>query len=658
LLAEGSVFPVSRKFLNTAIQHCLNFRHGGNTSISPLARILFVLSPAFPTAFLKSERKHRMLSQKRAADPAPDPVHAPGTAAERKAKYARLFRRFVLLTMLCSLVPLLLVGWGINMHYTRFAKERMLNFFQTQVEYHRKIIEAFLTEHISELQLVAQTQTLEFLSQQANLQRVFELLNRDVDSIEDLSVIDIQGRHLAYVGPYDLLSRNYAKEFWFKEVTAKGIYISDMFMGFRKVPHIIIAVMHTDGEQDWLLRVTINTEVFRSLVENVRIGKTGQVYLLNAEGVFQTSPRLSGAIMQKSSYPMEPYHEGLQIRTLDGLVDAQGKERPRQIACQAWLHNPRWLLVVKQDYAEAFDEVNHANRWTLVFVHVSALSILIVVVLIARHMINVIRKRDEEAERLNDQLLQAGKLASIGELSAGVAHEINNPLAIILTERQLMLDAGKQLSYSSPEFQEQFADSMNQIDLQVQRCKRITQNLLRFSRRTESVLETVDLNTFLQEVVELMDREARSCGVKFFMEPDLKLPPLLSDPSQLQQVFLNLITNAIDAHDGKPYGSVRIATLADPTRQQVQVTVADTGSGIRPEHLNRIFDPFFTTKAVGKGTGLGLSICYSIIKRLGGGIAVQSERGKGTQFTIELPFAPPKELRESITGHSGRTQSD
>ena len=597
-----------------------------------------------------------MFFQKGAADPAPDSSQASGPAAERKAKYARLFRKFVLLTMLCSLVPLLLVGWGINLHYTRFAKERMLNFFQTQVEYHRKIIEVFFKEHTSKLQLVAQTHTREFLTQQANLQRVFELLNRDVDSITDLGVIDHQGRHLAYVGPYDLLSRNYAKEFWFKEVTEKGIYISDMFMGFRKEPHFIIAVLHAGGEQNWILRATINTEVFRSLVENVRIGKTGQVYLLNAEGVFQTSPRVSGAIMEKSTYPMEPYHQGLQVRTLEGLIDAQGKERPRQIACQAWLPNPRWLLVVKQDYAEAFDDVNYANLWTLVFLHVSALSILIVVVLIARYMINVIRNRDEEAERLNEQLMQAGKLASIGELSAGVAHEINNPLAIILTERQLLLDAGKHLSPSSPEFQEQFEDSMNQIDLQVQRCKRITQNLLRFSRRTESLIETVDLNAFIQEVVELMDREARSSGVKFFTELDPELPPLLSDPSQLQQVFLNLITNAIDAHDGKPYGSVRITTLADPTRQQVQVTVADTGSGIRPEHLNRIFDPFFTTKSVGKGTGLGLSICYSIIKRLGGSIAVQSERGKGTQFSIGLPFTPPQELRESLAEHSAHTQ--
>jgi two-component system, NtrC family, sensor kinase len=264
-------------------------------------------------------------------------------------------------------------------------------------------------------------------------------------------------------------------------------------------------------------------------------------------------------------------------------------------------------------------------------------------------MITVIKRRDTEADRLNQQLLQAGKLASIGELSAGVAHEINNPLAIILTERQLMLDAARQTVITDAEFREQFDDSMNQIDIQVQRCKRITQNLLRFSRRTRSVIEKVDLNAFLREVIELMEREARTSGIKFFSELDAGLPPLLSDPSQLQQVFLNLITNAIDAHDGKPYGSIRITTAVDPVQKLAVVKVADAGAGIPSQNLSRIFDPFFTTKSVGKGTGLGLSICFSIVKRLGGSIAVQSEVGNGTEFTITLPFLPPRELQDSLT---------
>jgi two-component system NtrC family sensor kinase len=579
--------------------------------------------------------------------------HAPDIAAERRATYSRLFRKFIWLTLLCSVVPLLLVGWGINLHYTTFARERMLNSLETQVDYHRKLIERFLNEHTSKMQLMARTHDRDELLEPGALQTVFDLFNQDLWTLTDLSLIGEHGYHLAYVGPYDLWSRNYSKEFWFLQVMQKGIYISDMFMGFRKEPHFIIAVTHTTGGQKWILRATINPEVFRSLVENVRIGKTGEVYLLNDQGIYQTSPRLSGEIMGKSAYPMGPDHEGIQVRMLDDLKDSRGRNLPRQIACQTWLKNPNWLLVVQQEYSEAFADVNHANTWTLIFLHLSAASILVVSVLITRHMISVIKRRDTEADRLNDQLLQAGKLASIGELSAGVAHEINNPLAIILTERQLLLDAVKHAPISDPEFKEQFDDSMNQIDIQVQRCKRITQNLLRFSRRTESLIETVDLNGFIREVIDLMEREARTSGIKFFTELDPQLPPLLSDPSQLQQVLLNLITNAIDAHDGKPYGTIRVSTRADDQLQRVNLTVADTGSGIKAEHLRRIFDPFFTTKSVGKGTGLGLSICYSIIRRLGGNISVTSEVGKGTEFTIELPYRAPKELRESLAeGHT------
>jgi len=239
-------------------------------------------------------------------------------------------------------------------------------------------------------------------------------------------------------------------------------------------------------------------------------------------------------------------------------------------------------------------------------------------------------------------------MASLGELSAGVAHEINNPLAIILTERQILLDLLEQTRNLDEGFKKELTESLNQMDVQINRCKRITHNLLRFSRRTRSVIEKVDLNSFLEEVVELMEREARSSGIRFQTELDENLKPVLSDPSQLQQVFLNLITNAIDAHDGKPYGTVRISTQADDEHQKAHIVFADTGSGIPREILDKIFDPFFTTKAVGKGTGLGLSICYSIMQRLGGSISVKSQVGEGTEFTVTIPYQPSAQVQEGV----------
>jgi two-component system NtrC family sensor kinase len=557
---------------------------------------------------------------------------------KQKAYYSRLHRKFIVITVVCSLVPLLLVGWAINLHYSRFAKARMVDSFQTQVDYHKRIIELFLRRSTSKLILVAQTHSKNFLSEMNNLAHVFQIMNQEFGSITDLGLIDDAGRHVAYVGPYDLMDKVYIDQPWFKQVMEKGIYISDMFTGFRKVPHFIIAVTRVEQGEKWILRATVDTEAFRSLVENVRIGRTGEVYLLNEGGFYQTSPRASGKIMEKTDMPLELFHEGIKVRVTE--------KPPRQIMATTWLREPLWMLVVKQEYSEAFDEVNYANYATLIFLHLSALTILVVTILVTRHLIKVIRNRDREADHLAKQLMEAGKMASLGELSAGVAHEINNPLAIILTERQILLDQAEQNPSLDEQFKKDLKESLDQVDVQINRCKRITHNLLRFSRRTRSVIEEVNLNSFLGEMVELMEREARSSGIKFLKELDPNLKPVLSDPSQLQQVFLNLFTNAIDAHDGKPYGTIRIATRVDDRNQKVRITVADTGSGIPSESLSRIFDPFFTTKPVGRGTGLGLSICYSTIQRLGGTISVTSQVGEGTEFILDLPFNPPVELQE------------
>jgi two-component system NtrC family sensor kinase len=255
-------------------------------------------------------------------------------------------------------------------------------------------------------------------------------------------------------------------------------------------------------------------------------------------------------------------------------------------------------------------------------------------------MIRIIKKRDAEADNLNRQLLQAGKMASIGELSAGVAHEINNPMAIILTERQILLDYMEQSPEIGESFKEYVRNSLNQIDKQVHRCRDITQSLLKFSRRTKSVIETVNINRFLEEIIELMEREARADGIKFVTSFDQNLPPILSDPSQLQQMFLNIINNAIDAHEGKEFGTITIKSESVDSEEILKIVISDTGSGVEEEDLGKIFDPFFTTKPVGKGTGLGLSICYSIVEQMGGSITVNSETGKGTEFIISIPYKP------------------
>ncbi|BBO84074.1 two-component sensor histidine kinase [Desulfosarcina ovata subsp. sediminis] len=575
---------------------------------------------------------------------------------DRQARYRRLFYRFVLLTLVCSVVPLLLVGWGMNIKYNRFGEEQVMTEFRKEVQHHRKVIELFLEEQCDKLALMAATHSRQNFSRPGFLRSTFDLFNKEHWTLTDIGVIDDQGDHLAYVGPYDLLDKNYKDAHWFKMVMEKGLYISDMFMGFRREPHFIIAVRGNDEDGPWTLRATVDTEAFRSLVENVMIGRTGEVFLVNREGIYQTTPRYSGRIMEPAAIDVGEVHPGIRVRQEAADAGFNGERSVQQIVSTAWLETPQWMLVVRQDKDEAFGAENQANFSVLIFLHVTAATILVVTVLVTRYMLNLVKRKDAEADALNSQLMQTSKMASIGELSAGVAHEINNPLAIISTEREIVLDAYRRVDDMDAEFGVQLDDSLNQIDVQIKRCKRITHNLLRFSRRTQSVIDTVDINAFIGEVVDLMAREAKSSGISFLEELSPEVPPILSDLSQLQQVFLNLITNAIDAHENKQYGSISIRTDYLEPDGIVEIVVSDTGSGIPEEKLAKIFDPFFTTKPMGRGTGLGLSICYGIIQRLGGEISVKSVVNQGTDFTIRLPLRSPDAQPDSVHAYDQQVE--
>ncbi len=581
----------------------------------------------------------------------------------RSRSYPKLFRRFILVSVTCSVLPLLLVGWISYLYYSRFSTSRMADYFQRTVDYNRRIAESFLHERASDLKLVASTHSSKFLADSSNLREVFHALNRQGSYFTDLGVIGESGKHLAYVGPYDLMDKDYSGTFWFREVMAKGVFVSDMFMGYRNDPHFIIAVLSPKGGSPWILRATIYTEFLSSLVETASLGKTGEVFLVNREGVYQTSPRFKGKVMDKARLTMDAFTRdsgilisdsagGMHTFTPDsGIFNADLVKQismqhgSAQVIAYSWLKNPDWLLVVKQDFSEVFGDINHVNTAILVLLHLSILAILVVSIFTARFMIKAIKKRDLEADVLNRQLMQASKLASIGELASGVAHEINNPLAVILTESQVIRDLSEEAKDTDSEFHDQLALSLSQIDSQVQRCSHITQNLLRFSRRIAAVAQSVDLNSALKEVLGLLEKRANSAGVQVSVDFQENLPTVNADPFELEQVFLNLINNAIDAHEGKPQGSIHITTRLNKAGNQLIATVLDTGSGIPNKDLERIFDPFFTTKPVGKGTGLGLSISYSIIRHMGGRISVQSEVGKGTEFRVILPY-PMVEDRE------------
>ena len=240
-----------------------------------------------------------------------------------------------------------------------------------------------------------------------------------------------------------------------------------------------------------------------------------------------------------------------------------------------------------------------------------------------------VKQRTEELSAMQVRVAQSERLASLGMLAAGVAHEVNNPLGAILTLTALTLEDMKE---DDPN-----RGNLEEVVRQSTRCRDIVKGLLAFSRQSKTDKELVDVNKIIEETLALVAKQAQFFNVNVICNCDPELPAVMADRSQLQQVFMNILVNAVQAMDER--GTITIVTRHVAPAHCIELAISDTGRGIPPEQISRIFDPFFTSKASGEGTGLGLSIAYGIVTTHGGTIHVSSEIGKGSTFTIRLPVA-------------------
>ena len=243
-------------------------------------------------------------------------------------------------------------------------------------------------------------------------------------------------------------------------------------------------------------------------------------------------------------------------------------------------------------------------------------------------MLGAIRERDRQLHRqTHEKLMRSDRLAMVGQLAAGVAHEINNPLGSILLFSRLVM---QQVPPDG-----RVKENLDRIEKETKRCHAIVQSLLDFARQREPWVEPVDPNGLLDSTLEAV-RESVPVSQHRGRAP-LRLRPagIPGDQGQLQQVFMNIILNAVDAMNGK--GRLTVETAQGEQDDTVEISISDTGCGIPPENIIRIFDPFFTTKGVGHGTGLGLSVSYGIVQKHNGDLSVVSTPGKGSTFVVSLP---------------------
>ncbi len=555
--------------------------------------------------------------------------------------YRSLNRKMILTIIIVSFTPLILVGSIILYRFHVSYHEKVEAHLQELVLKHKQTIDNFLKEKLGDIRFQAETFCFDELKDASFLQDRLDTLQQSFGPVfVDIGVVNSQGLQVAYAGPFRLGEALYFEADWFRRAMKTRYFVSDVFLGLRGLPHFIVAVRDNWMGDPWILRATIDFMAFNDFVKNIRIGETGFAYILNREGKFQTKPFFD--ITPKK----EPYRDFLKIKEDDPrkvhIVERKDDSGKKIIYVASFLKDGDWLLVYQQNHRDAYMDFYRAIVVAVMIMLFGAFGIVFAALFLSTRMVRRISMADQEKEMMDKQIIETGKLASVGKLAAGIAHEINNPVAIMVEEAGWINDLLGEEEFSKSENLNEFERALKQIKTQGQRCKEITHKLLSFARKTDSRIQETQINDLINELVALSEQRAKYSKIAIHTDFQKDLPATYLAQSEVQQVLLNLINNAIDAMENRG-GKLTISTHFEFEKDAIVVEVSDNGPGIPEANLSRIFEPFFTTKPMGKGTGLGLSICYGIIQKMGGQIEVESAMDSGTTFHIRLPVKGPLE---------------
>jgi signal transduction histidine kinase len=542
---------------------------------------------------------------------------------------------FILLTT--ALIPLVIM---ILIHYQLIERsidtESLLR-TERVASNARRAVTFFLDERLAALTFAANEISYAELAAPESLAEVLRNLKLGFGGLTDLSVIADTGNQVAYAGPYHLEGKDYSAQPWFMECQQHSACVSEIFSGYRDVPHIVVAVksQRPDGRM-FVLRATLETEQLIRTLSAFKTGEHADLFLTNRDGLLQTPSAYHEADSNRSTIPVPPFAERTRSMLAsgpDGQPIAVGYAYiTTEIAPTTFI-----LMVVKQKAGmmKVWLDLRRQISW---FFAASAAVIALVITMSATFMVNKLFQADREKAKTMVMAEQNCQLASIGQLAAGVAHEINNPLALINETAGYVRDLFmiEQRYQKDPELVEHIDSIIDAVD----RCGTITRQLLGFARRFDVQTQRIDLNNMVADVLNFHKKEAEYRNIAIHVDIPEAIPLIETDRGKLQQIILNLVNNAFQAIGNGCSLDIR-ASMADP--QHVQLSIRDNGCGISEDHLKKVFDPFFTTKKEGQGTGLGLSITYGLVQKLKGNITVQSKTGAGTTFIVTLPVQIEKD---------------
>jgi two-component system NtrC family sensor kinase len=557
-----------------------------------------------------------------------DPSNAAGSYSIRR--YFKILRiRLMAGLFIGFMIPHVILSAYFHVQFNSTLKKSGKLNLAAIADSQKNTIDLFLQERVVNLFNLLHSREFSVEPTQAKMDHYLSNLRQTSDAFIDVGFLNENGIQVGYSGPYTmLLGKDYSKEGWFKTLASQkaDYYISDIYMGFRKKAHFTIATRQLIDDRMYVLKTTLDPDKFFLFLRSISQGKGVESTLINREGRYQVvDPGKDDFLSLTDMIPPKD--------SPSGVMEINGNEGPVLVA-YTWLKETPWALMVQQPLSVAHAGMFRARQILIASLAVIVVTIALIIFFVTRKLVDQAQAMAEKGKLLQHQLFHATKLAAIGELATGVAHEINNPLAIITATTGVVRDM------MNPEFHmnskpDEILAELAEIDAAAFRAKGITSQLLNLGRKNVPKLELSDIHQILDEVLGgVKEREFITKGIEIRKNYAPDLPSILIDPDPIRQVFLNLVNNAGDAIHGA--GAISITTGVE--NGFVTTTITDSGEGIPPDVLKRIFDPFFTTKPAGKGTGLGLSVSMSIVELMGGKIDVQSALGFGSSFTVSLPL--------------------
>ena len=590
--------------------------------------------------------------------------------------------RVMLLFLLSALVPLSIVG----AFSIRTAEELITNMVSNQLENvaddKAALLDRWMSERKSDLKVVAGSSILRSMDPE-QIAPYLQLVEDNYQVYQGFIVVSDNGEAV-----FDSFGkgRRFEREEWYKESLEGRLYSSNIFLdpkASESVFHVSAPVFDDRGQVKGVTRATIGTRAILSMILQVSLGETGECYLVDKEGTFlaHKDPKriLNDNIAQSESLKKVFGAESLKkIYTDYRNIEVLGASRK--------VAGEDWYLVVEQDRDEAFREADRLKRYVYLAIVFSLIGAVILAWLLSFYVANPIRALSEAAESLargdfENALVESNRadeigmlydafgsmarqlqarqysleervdlqqaelkktelaaarsqqLAALGQLAAGVTHEIRTPVASL----KLFLESVKEEIEISPEYEEDFEVAMRQI----KRIEATINRFLDFAKPQEPIFSSINIEELIEEALLVVRPKANQQETIVTVQIENRLPEISGDRKQLGEALVNLMVNALEAmtHRGKLTVSACLGQsgTTDGPNECVLIKVSDTGPGIDETSLDKIFDPFFTTKA--SGTGLGLSIVQTIARGHGGEITLESAKGKGAAFSMSLPMA-------------------